>query len=283
MIVFANGVELCAESFGERGDPAILLIMGSSASMDWWEAEFCERLAAAGRHVIRYDHRDTGRSVTYPAGAPGYDFDDLVDDAVDLLEVLVAGPAHVAGMSMGGAIAQVIALAHPERVTSLTLISTSPVAYDGPELPSMSEGTGARFAAAPEPDLSDDEEVIDYLEHLARASASPARPFDSIDFRRLAACILARSTDIEATLKNHDLISGGPLPSKPLAELDVPTLVVHGEDDPVLPFPHGQALASEIPGARMLALGETGHDLPRHSWDQLIPAIVELTSNRAAA
>ena len=280
MIVRANGVELCAETFGERGDPAILLIMGSSASMDWWEAEFCERLAAAGRYVIRYDHRDTGRSVTYPPGAPGYDFDDLVEDAVGLLDLIAPGRAHVAGMSMGGAIAQAIALSRPERLASLTLIATSPVNGEHPDLPSMSEETGASFASAPEPDWSDKEAVIDYLEHLARVSASPARPFEVTDFRRLAACILARTTDIEATVKNHDLIAGDPPPSVPLAELGVPTLVIHGQDDPVLPFEHGLAIAAEIPGARMLALDATGHELPRHTWDRVVPAIVELTAEK---
>ena len=279
MIVFANGVELCAETFGERGDPAILLIMGSSASMDWWETPFCERLADGGRYVIRYDHRDTGRSVTYPPGAPGYDFDDLVEDAVALLDLLAPGRAHVAGMSMGGAIAQAIGLSTPERLASLTLISTSPINGDHSELPSMSEETGARFASAPEPDWSDQEAVIDYLEYQARVAASPAREFEAADFRRLAACILARTADMEATARNHDLIDGGPPPSAQLTELAVPTLVIHGEDDPVLPFEHGLALAAEIPGARMLPLDATGHELPRHTWDRVVPAMVELSDS----
>jgi pimeloyl-ACP methyl ester carboxylesterase len=278
MIVRANGVELCAETFGERGDPAILLIMGSSASMDWWETEFCERLTAAGRYVVRYDHRDTGRSVSYPAGEPGYGFDDLVDDAVGLLDPLGLDRVHVAGMSMGGGIAQVIALSHPERVASLTLISTSPVDGDHGVLPSMSEETGAAFAAAPEPDWSDDDAVIDFLVHLARVSASPARSFEESDFRRVAACILARTSDIEASCKNHDLIAGGATPSAPLSGLAAPTLVIHGEDDPVLPVEHGFALAKAIPGARMVVLEATGHEVPRHKWDRVVPAMVELTA-----
>ena len=100
-IVQANGVDICVQTFGDPAEPVVLLIMGSSASMDWWEDDFCERLAAGSRFVIRYDHRDTGQSVTYEPGAPGYDFGDLVDDAVDLLDHFGVAGAHVVGMSMG--------------------------------------------------------------------------------------------------------------------------------------------------------------------------------------
>src|SRR3954462_12804946 len=122
--VQVNGVELCVETFGDRRDPAILLIMGGGASMDWWEDDFCGRLAA-GRFVIRYDHRDTGGSVSYPAGAPGYSGDDLVADAIGVLDALKAAPAHLVGMSMGAGLAQVVALERPELVSALTLISTT--------------------------------------------------------------------------------------------------------------------------------------------------------------
>src|ERR687887_1422948 len=122
--------------------------MGSGASMDWWEDEFCERLAAGSRLVIRYDHRDTGRSISYEPGAPEYTFADLVDDAVGLLDSLGVARAHLVGMSMGGAIAQLAALNHPERVASLTLISTSAGPGD-PDLPGPSDQLRGRFAAPP--------------------------------------------------------------------------------------------------------------------------------------
>src|SRR5918997_4413010 len=96
-----NGVTLAADSFGDPADPAILLIMGGGASMDWWEDEFCERLAAAGRFVIRYDHRDTGQSTAYEPGAPGYTGTDLADDAVGVLDAYGLASAHIVGMSMG--------------------------------------------------------------------------------------------------------------------------------------------------------------------------------------
>src|SRR4051812_41644186 len=133
-IVPANGVDICVQTFGDPEDPVVFLIMGSSASMDWWEDEFCERLAAGDRFVIRYDHRDTGQSVTYPPGEPGYGFGDLVDDAVDLLDHFGVARAHVVGMSMGSAIAQVMAVDHADRVETLTLIASAPAA-PGPDNP----------------------------------------------------------------------------------------------------------------------------------------------------
>jgi pimeloyl-ACP methyl ester carboxylesterase len=272
-MVQANGVELCVETFGDRADPPLLLIMGSSASMDWWEDGFCERLSAGPRFVVRYDQRDTGRSVSYEAGAPGYAFRDLVADAAALVDELDLGRVHLVGMSMGGAIAQVAALDHPGRVASLTLISTSPAVGGGPDLPSMSAETAAEFGVDP-PDWSDRDAVIDYMLHLARTSASPSRRFDDEAFRELAGRVLDRSDDVEASMTNHDLIDTGDPPTGRLADLAIPTLVVHGRDDPVLPFEHGQALAQEIPGARLLALDSTGHELPRETWDVVVPAIL---------
>src|SRR5438477_7329012 len=122
-IVDVHGVGLCVDTAGDAADPAILLIGGMGASMDWWEEPFCRRLADGGRFVIRYDHRDTGQSVSYPAGEPGYSGADLIADAVGVLDALGVDAAHVVGMSMGGALAQLMALDHPNRVASLTLIS----------------------------------------------------------------------------------------------------------------------------------------------------------------
>ena len=141
-IIDVNGVDLCANTTGDAADPAILLISGMGGSMDWWEEDFCQRLAAGGRFVIRYDHRDTGRSVSYPAGAPGYTGADLAADVVGVLDALGRRSAHLAGISMGGALAQQVALAHPDHVDSLVLMSTSPAAQGAPgrsELPPMSE------------------------------------------------------------------------------------------------------------------------------------------------
>ena len=125
-IIGVNGVDLCVDTTSDAADPAILLISGMGGSMDWWEEEFSQRLAAGRRFVIRYDHRDTGRSVSYPAGAPGYTGADLAADVVGVLDAFGRRSAHLAGISMGGALAQQVALAHPDHVDSLALMSTSP-------------------------------------------------------------------------------------------------------------------------------------------------------------
>src|SRR5689334_23981272 len=125
-MVRANGVDLCVETFGEQGDPAILLIGGAAASMDYWDDRFCQLLAEGERFVIRYDSRDTGQSVSYPAGRPGYTLGDLMGDALGVLDAFGLVSAHVVGISMGGGIAQQLAVRYPGRLASLTLVSTSP-------------------------------------------------------------------------------------------------------------------------------------------------------------
>jgi pimeloyl-ACP methyl ester carboxylesterase len=276
-IVHANGVDLCVETFGDAADPVILLIMGSGASMDWWEDDFCERLAAGRRFVIRYDHRDTGRSVSYPPGAPGYESPDLLADAVGVLDALRVPRAHVVGFSMGGAIAQLMALDHRERVASLTLISTSPAGPDR-DLPPMTEEARAAFAQAAEPDWSDRSSVVDHLTHLARVCAGRSHPFDEAAVRDLSERVIDRTTNIESSSTNHNALSGGDRWRERLGELDTPTLVMHGTEDPFFPYGHGLALAREIRGAELLALEATGHELPRPAWDVVVPAILEHTS-----
>jgi pimeloyl-ACP methyl ester carboxylesterase len=270
-----NGVELCVDTRGDRADPAILLIMGTNASMDWWEDEFCERLAGGGRFVVRYDHRDTGRSVSYPPGAPGYGGADLRADALGVLDALELPSAHVVGMSAGGAIAQLIALEHPDRVESLTLISTT---AGGAGLPGMPRDAQARFAAIAEPDWSDREAVIDHGLALARALASQSVPFDEAGMRRFWERVLDRTNDAESSFRNHDLLHDdvGPWRER-LGGLEMPTLVIHGTEDPLFPIEHGEALARAIPGATLLRLEQTGHELPRRTWDAVVPAILART------
>ena len=274
----ANGVELSTETFGDPQDPPILLIMGSGASMLWWEEGFCRMLADGGRFVIRYDHRDTGRSVSYQPGAPPYTLRDLAADAVGLLDALGVARAHLVGMSMGGAIAQLVALDHPGRVASLTLIATSPAGPGDPGLPATPQETRARFAAIAEPAWSDRAAVTGYLVHLARVSASKSRPFDETAVRELARRVFDRTASIASSMTNHDLMDADDRWRERLGELRAPALVVHGTDDPVLPYGHGLALAKEIPGAHLLPLEQTGHELPRTVWDVVVPVILCHTS-----
>ena len=161
-VIEVNGVELCTEPFGDASHPPILLVMGIGASMLWWEEGFCRMLADGGRFVIRYDHRDTGRSVTCEPGHPDYTGADLVADAVGVLDAYEIPAAHVAGVSAGGAFAQLLALAFPARVRSLVLISTSPAKLVGRSLPSATERYRA-FLASAEVDWSDQGSVIEYL------------------------------------------------------------------------------------------------------------------------
>ena len=269
-IVHANGVELCVQTFGDAGARPILLIAGGACSMDWWDDELCGRLAAGHRLVIRYDLRDTGQSVSYPAGSPEYDGIDLVADAFGILDALGLPRAHVVGMSMGGGIAQQLVLDHADRVSSLTLISTSP---GGDDLPVAS------FPAQPAaPDWSDPDAVIDYIVEDARPYAG-SHGFDEERMRALAQRILERTRNIEATYTNHWLLDGGP-PLRPrLGEIETPALVVHGTDDPVFPFAHGEALAAAIRGARLLKLDGVGHEFPPPgTWDVVVPGILRNTS-----
>jgi len=276
-LVSANGVDLCVETFGDRAGPAILLIAGSGASMDWWEDDFCRRLAEGGRFVIRYDHRDTGESISYPPGAPEYNGDDLVDDAVGVLDSLGVSQAHLVGISAGGAIAQEVGLDYPNRVESLTLISTSFAVSSGLDLPGMRPDAAAGFAALETPDWTDREAVIEYAIEADRLR-SGSGGFDESAQRELWKRALDRTRDVEAAFLNHDLLHEKEVrPRGPVSSLAAPTLVVHGADDPLFPVEHGEALAREIPGAALITLEGVGHELPRRAWDEVVPAILELT------
>jgi pimeloyl-ACP methyl ester carboxylesterase len=278
-MIEVNGVELCTEAFGDPADPAILLVMGVGGSMLWWEEGFCRLLAEGGRLVIRYDHRDTGRSVTYAPGAPEYTGADLVADAVGVLDAYGIAAAHVVGVSAGGALAQLLALGFPRRVLSLVLISTSPATAGERGLPPPSERFG-RFLATANVDWSDRDSVVDYVVGYAEMFAGGARPFDEAAARELVRRDVERANDIAAS-ENHAALPEGEVPRAPLSSIAVPTLVIHGTADPMFPIEHGQSLAEEIPGARLLTLEGAGHGVDRADWETLARAIVEHTSMRA--
>jgi pimeloyl-ACP methyl ester carboxylesterase len=278
-MIKANGVDLCTEAFGDPADPAILLVMGVGGSMLWWEEGFCRLLAEAGRFVIRYDHRDTGRSVTYEPGAPEYTEADLVADAVGVLDAYGIAAAHVVGVSAGGAFAQLLALTFPERVLSLVLISTSPATPGERALPAPTERFG-RFLATAEVDWSDRDSVVDYVVGYAEMLAGGERRFDEAAARELVRRDVGRANDIAAS-ENHAALPEGKVPSTPVSSIAVPTLVIHGTADPMFPLEHGRALAEEIPGARLLTLEGAGHGVDRADWETLVRAIVDHTSTRA--
>jgi pimeloyl-ACP methyl ester carboxylesterase len=273
-----GGVELCTEAFGDPTDPPVLLVMGLGASMLWWDEGFCRLLADGGRFVIRYDHRDTGRSTAYPPGHPGYTGQDLVDDAVGVLEAYGLPAAHVVGVSAGGGLAQLLALDHPDRVLSLVLISTSPAVPGDRHLPPPSPEF-LRFAASVDVDWSDAASVADYLIGYERILTGRRRPFDAAAVKGLVAQDIDRAHDIRS-IQNHDLIDDDGRHRGPLSSITVATLVIHGSADPLFPLEHGKALAEEIPGARFRQLDGAGHGLQRADWPEVAAAILEHTGGR---
>jgi pimeloyl-ACP methyl ester carboxylesterase len=276
--VHTHGADLCVEPFGDQSDPAVLLVGGATAAMDWWREEFCRRLADGGRFVIRYDLRDTGESTTSKPGAPDYSARDLLADMPAILDGFGIGRAHIAGVSMGGGFAQWLALEHPDRVALLTLIATSP--GPAPDLPPMSEELAATFNdPPPQPDWSDRDQAIEAIVDSHRPY-NGTLPFDEAEVRAVATAVVDRSKDIEASMTNHWLIADDGEPLRPrLGAIRAPTLVLHGTADPLFPLGHGEALAREIPGARLVALEGMGHEYPPPPlWDQVIAEILALAS-----
>ena len=271
-MIEANGIQLCTEPFGDPADPPILLIMGIGASMLWWEEGFCRMLAGEGRFVIRYDHRDTGRSVTYEPGRPGYTGSDMLADAAGVLDAYGIPAAHVVGVSAAGAFAQLLALDFADRVLSLVLISTTAELPGNRGLPPPT-GEFMRFVAASEVDWSVPDSVVEYLVGYSRVLAGGRRPFDEGAFRDLARREVERAHNI-AALQNHDVVPDDERSGEPLSSITAPTLVIHGTADPMFPAEHGQALAQEIPGARFLPLDGAGHGVYRTDWETIARAIV---------
>ena len=274
-LVEVGGVELCTEAFGDPADPPVLLVMGIGASMLWWEEGFCRLLAGGDRFVVRYDHRDTGRSVTYEPGRPGYTGADLAADALGVLDAYGISRAHLVGVSAGGALAQLVALGHPDRVASLVLISTSPALPGGRDLPPPTAAFG-RFVSQVTVDWSDRESVVDYLVDYSRVLAGGQRPFAEEPMRDLVRRDVDRARDVAAA-QNHDLLDEGEHVSGSLSSIAAPTLVIHGTADPMFPVEHGEALAQALPHARLLRLEGAGHGVDRADWDTIAAAILAHT------
>lgn len=277
-LVKANGVELCVETFGNAANPAILLIHGACASMLWWEEELCQRIAATDRYVIRFDNRDTGRSVSYPPGQPGYSLTDMANDAIGILDVLGIERAHIVGRSMAGSIALVLGVDHAERVSSLTFVSTT-TGEEG--LPPMSDEFMEVTSSTP--DLTNSAAVVEFIVGQMQAYSGGSPYFDARAMRALAVQHVARTRNIASALTNHFAIAfDGPV-SGGFGDIRVPSLVVHGEIDPVFPLAHGEALCRAIPGAELLILKQSGHDVPQPLWDVFASALVRHTARASGA
>src|SRR4051794_13457368 len=269
-IIESGGVEICTEAFGDPADPPVLLVMGIGGSMLWWDEDFCAALAAGGRFVLRFDHRDTGRSTACPPGRPDYTGDDLVADAARVLDGYGIDRAHVVGVSMGGALAQLLALDFPDRVASLVLMSTSP-AGPAPDLPGPAESYRAFLAAEAQADWSDPAYRVAEMRAIAGE-----RPFDEAAARALVGRDTARAR-APASAQNPALLEGGEPWRDRLGDIRVPTLVIHGSADPMFPLGHGRELANEVPGARLLVLDGAGHGLEPADHATVAAAILDHT------
>lgn len=272
-MVTTGGVELCVQTVGDPGTPAILLVHGACASMVGWEEELCERLATGGRFVIRYDQRDTGRSTTWPAGRPAYDMRDLAGDALGILDALDIDRAHVVGRSMSGGTALILAVDHPDRVASVTFLATTTGddALPGP----TPEFLAAVGTEAPGPD--DRAAWVEHLVGVIRAYHGTSPLFDEVHVRRHVEVEVARARDLAAAANHFMIDTPGPERGG-FGDIACPALVVHGELDPVFPLPHGQALRDAIPGARLVVLDGAGHELPPARWDRFVAAVLVHTA-----
>jgi pimeloyl-ACP methyl ester carboxylesterase len=268
-------MRLWTERSGLPGDPAVLLIMGTSAQGIGWPDELVDTLVAGGRQVIRFDHRDTGRSTCVDFAMQPYALADMAADALAVLDGHHVAAAHIAGASLGGAIAQWLAVHRAERVLTLTAIMTGPLGHDaGP--------AWARAMAGQDPDPGDlPPPSPRFLRHLAERAAMPhttreeqvtagletwrvlsgdALTFDEPAARRFVETSYDRATNFAAAA-NHDPAGRLMTPDRlaPLSTITAPTLVIHGTADPLRPLPHGQALAGEIPQARLETVPGMGH------------------------
>lgn len=266
----ADGAEIAAQSLGRATDPAVLLIGGATWSRDWWDDGFCRALVAAGLFVIRFDPRDTGQSTVWPPGAPGYTARDLVDDVVAVLDAFGVARATIAGLSMGGGLAQGVAARYPARVRALALLSTSPAGDVGVVLPPPAPSLAATFDA-PSPDWSSREAVVEWVVRMERPYAGPGL-YDENAMRRLAGAVWDRAPSMASAL-NHFIVAGAAASVDMGAVRGVPALVAHGSADPLFPLAHGRALADAL-RVPLVVLDGVGHQAPpARVWPVIVPAI----------
>jgi len=270
MRVLTRGAELEAQAIGDAAHPCVILVMGAQASMLWWPLEFCETLAARGRFVLRFDHRDTGLSTKYPVGAPGYTSDDLADDVVAILDSFKVARAQLAGVSMGGMIGQIAGLKYPARFTRLAIMSATPLNGEGAGLPGPSKAFMTSAKRGEKVDWDNREQAVSYMLEFGRVLAA-GEDFDEKAARGLIEADFDRSGGYSHGT-NHYHVQGGESWAKHLSELKPPLVVLHGRSDPLFPIEHGRALANAVPGSELVEFSG-GHGLSRGAWDPLIDVL----------
>ncbi|MFG2309416.1 alpha/beta fold hydrolase [Streptomyces sp. NPDC048566] len=283
--VTVRGITLGVESFGADDAPLVLLAGGTT--MLSWPDRLCERLASLGHRAVRYDLRDSGRSTTADPQAPAYTLRDLAADAAALAGALGEGPAHLAGIGVGGMVAQVAALDHPGSFSALTLVGTRPVAPGPPDadLPDHDRTTTSRLFARPLPDWTRREAVADFAAEGARILGD-----DPVAARARAARVWDRTPGTAPAVQLANQLGAvfsrldcAPRWRERLPEIAVPTLVVHGRHDRFFPVGNGEALAREIPGARLLVLPDGATAIPGASVDAIGAAMAALGGGTAVA
>ena len=287
----STGVELCYQTFGPPDGEPLLLVMGLGCPMTWWDVDLCERLVRAGFHVIRYDNRDTGRSTKIHARvarhqlvrafagrrvAAPYSVGDMAADASALLDHLGVDAAHVAGVSMGGMIAQTLAIEHPGRVRSLTsIMSTTGRRTVGWQHPRM---LPKLFARRPE----DREGYVAGSVAMARAIGSPGFHVEEEALRVRGYETYDRGVSPSGTLRQMLAIATQPDRTSRLHGLAVPTLVMHGLADPMVHVSGGRSTANAVPGAELVLVDGMGHDLPSQLFDTFTDGIRRTADRRIA-
>ena len=284
--VSANNIQIEYETFGDSNLPPLLLIIGYNTQLIFWDVELCEQLAQSGHYVIRFDNRDVGLSSKFEeAGIPDiealmrgeainppYTIEDMADDAVGLLDALGIEKAHICGTSMGGMIAQSVVINHPRRVLSLISIYSTTC---NPELPPLTEeALGVLLKPTPE----EREANIEHKINLYRTIAGPGFDFDEEWHRKLATQAYDRAFYLPGAARQLAAIMTAKNRKPALMSVSVPTLVIHGTDDPLLPVECGKDTAEAVPEAELKIIEGMGHDLPHNgAWSQIVDAIVEHT------
>jgi pimeloyl-ACP methyl ester carboxylesterase len=281
----ANGMTIAYQTFGAPTGRPLLLVMGLGTQMLAWHDEFCALLVERGFFVVRFDNRDIGLSThlhsagmpdlrrlfTEPKAVAPYTLEDMADDAIGLLDALGISSADVVGASMGGMIAQVLASRHPGRVRSLTSIMSTPSPWIGPP-------TQEAAAVLLAPSAGGRAEAVERAVEAYRVIGSPGYPLDEDELRRTAGISYDRAYDPPGVVRQLAAIHASGDRTASLRTIAAPTVVLHGEADPLVQPPGGKATAEAIPGAELVTYPGMGHNLPRDLWSDIADRITAVAA-----